>query len=459
MRRIVASLLLMVGSILATAAKELPMTFAHDGATGNLMGAGQANNAQTDHLGSYVRLYTMEGDSVLIASYDPWGNRTTTRNTLKFHRGFTGHEHLTTYGVINMNGRMYDPTVGRFLAPDNFVQMPDFSQSFNRYSYCLNNPLKYTDPSGELFGIDDAFLIFALASSTISGMAHASMQGKNIWLGGLKGFASGALSVAGTAGIGQLLGHGIGTFGNEMLRGGLHGLNGGLSSVLDGGNFFSGFTSGAMSSLAGSGMQALRFGENSVLAASTALGSLTSGILHNDWLGGAIQGFQVGMLNHNGPKLKKLGPDYYENLEYLPEVEVRGVHFNTYGEKPLKSVPVEFGILFSGKLYYNIVKGLYSMANSGVHAAYQELRRWVNNASTMSPDKLRSDLEKAGWRRASDRSEHYKRGKHIIRLDGPDKNTPYNHMHINRVDKYHAFDKDLNRVDYRSRQAHIRIKP
>lgn len=99
------------------------------------------------------------------------------------------------------------------------------------------------------------------------------------------------------------------------------------------------------------------------------------------------------------------------------------------------------------------------MANFGVHAAYQELRRWVNNASTMSPDKLRSDLEKAGWRRASDRSEHYKRGKHIIRLDGPDKNTPYNHMHINRVDKYHAFDKDLNRVDYRSRQAHIRIKP
>ena len=136
------------------------MTFAHDGATGNLMGAGQAYYALTDHLGSYTRLYTMAGDSVLIASYDPWGNRTTTKNTLKFfdersdrgryHRGFTGHEHLTTYGVINMNGRMYDPTVGRFLAPDNFVQMPDFSQSFNRYSYCLNNPLKYTDPSGEL---------------------------------------------------------------------------------------------------------------------------------------------------------------------------------------------------------------------------------------------------------------------------------------------------------------------
>ena len=271
--------------------------------------AGQAYYALTDHLGSYTRLYTMAGDSVLIASYDPWGNRTTTKNTLKFHRGFTGHEHLTTYGVINMNGRMYDPTVGRFLAPDNFVQMPDFSQSFNRYSYCLNNPLKYTDPSGELFGIDDAFLIFALASSTISGMAHASMQGKNIWLGGLKGFASGALSVAGTAGIGQLLGHGIGTFGNEMLRGGLHGLNGGLSSVLDGGNFFSGFTSGAMSSLAGSGAQALGMSSTLVRASTTVAGSVTSGLLGGGWIEGAMQGYDIGAFNH---EWKYLGNGLYE---------------------------------------------------------------------------------------------------------------------------------------------------
>jgi len=53
-----------------------------------------------------------------------------------------------------MNGRMYDPLVSRMLSPDNFIQAPDFSQSFNRYSYCLNNPLKYSDPSGEFFIID-----------------------------------------------------------------------------------------------------------------------------------------------------------------------------------------------------------------------------------------------------------------------------------------------------------------
>lgn len=73
--------------------------------------------------------------------------------------GFTGHacppklkrrwEHLLWFNLINMNGRVYDPLVGQFLNPDNHVQAPYFTQSLNRYGYCLNNPLKYTDPSGE----------------------------------------------------------------------------------------------------------------------------------------------------------------------------------------------------------------------------------------------------------------------------------------------------------------------
>jgi hypothetical protein len=50
-----------------------------------------------------------------------------------------------------MNGRLYDPVIGRFFSPDNFVQIPEFTQAFNRYSYCLNNPLKYIDPTGNKF--------------------------------------------------------------------------------------------------------------------------------------------------------------------------------------------------------------------------------------------------------------------------------------------------------------------
>jgi hypothetical protein len=50
-----------------------------------------------------------------------------------------------------MNGRIYDPTLGRFLQADPFIQAPKNSQSYNRYSYVLNNPLSYTDPSGYFF--------------------------------------------------------------------------------------------------------------------------------------------------------------------------------------------------------------------------------------------------------------------------------------------------------------------
>lgn len=67
-------------------------------------------------------------------------------------RGYTGHEHLTWFGLINMNARLYDPVLGRFLSPDPFVQMPDFTQNFNRNSYCLNNPLVYVDENGNMFG-------------------------------------------------------------------------------------------------------------------------------------------------------------------------------------------------------------------------------------------------------------------------------------------------------------------
>lgn len=63
-------------------------------------------------------------------------------------RGFTGHEHLPWFNLVNMNGRLYDPVVGRMLSADPYVQMPDNTQSFNRYAYCLNNPLVYADPTG-----------------------------------------------------------------------------------------------------------------------------------------------------------------------------------------------------------------------------------------------------------------------------------------------------------------------
>ncbi|MBP7496738.1 MAG: hypothetical protein KA792_03645 [Bacteroidales bacterium] len=123
----------------------------------NQQPAGRMFYLLKDHLGSITGLVNESGALVQEFSYDAWGRRrkpdiwtdyTVTEPTL-ISRGYTGHEHLDIFGLINMNGRLYDPLLGRMLSPDNFVQSPMFSQSYNRFAYCVNNPLKYTDPSGE----------------------------------------------------------------------------------------------------------------------------------------------------------------------------------------------------------------------------------------------------------------------------------------------------------------------
>lgn len=112
-----------------------------------------------DYLGSIVALTNSNGAIVEQMNYDPWGrfrNVSTWTNTnvvlpTILTRGYTGHEHLNQFNLINMNGRVYDPMLGLFLSPDNYIQDPDKSQNYNRYSYCLNNPLMYTDPTGEFW--------------------------------------------------------------------------------------------------------------------------------------------------------------------------------------------------------------------------------------------------------------------------------------------------------------------
>ena len=114
-----------------------------------------------DHLGSWTLVTDICANVAQDVMYDTWGTpyRFTATGTepdtaLLFDRGFTGHEHLPCFGLINMNGRMYDSFTSSFLSVDNYVQNPDYTQGFNRYAYCLNNPLKYTDPDGEFYILD-----------------------------------------------------------------------------------------------------------------------------------------------------------------------------------------------------------------------------------------------------------------------------------------------------------------
>ena len=124
-----------------------------------------------DRLGNYDVLTNDTGTVIERLSYDVWGNRVLWNDwtqrmgydsedtTHIFRRGFTQHEHLGAHGIINMNGRMFDPNTASFFSPDPYVYSPYCTQSFNRYSYCLNNPLMYTDPSGEFWQIAAALYV------------------------------------------------------------------------------------------------------------------------------------------------------------------------------------------------------------------------------------------------------------------------------------------------------------
>lgn len=207
-------------------------------------------------------------------------------------RGYTGHEMLPEFGIINMNGRLYDPLLGRFFSPDNYVQLPDFAQSYNRYSYCLNNPLKYTDPSGELFGIDDAVFAFA-AFNVASSMMQAAANGQNIWKAG----AFSLLSSAASFGIGQLFGS-VGSIGKELLRAGAHGIASGIFNVLGGGDFGNGFATGATASGLGSFAQGVKMRPGMMMLTTSVAGGVAAWATGGNFLKGALQGLTIGFFNH-----------------------------------------------------------------------------------------------------------------------------------------------------------------
>jgi RHS repeat-associated protein len=110
-----------------------------------------------DHLGSWTLVTDPDGGIEYAHRFDAWGSSPS--DDLPFDRGFTGHEHIRGTGLINMNGRLYDPTTSSMLSPDNYIQLPDFSQNLNRYAYCLNNPLSFTDPDGNTF-LENALLFY-----------------------------------------------------------------------------------------------------------------------------------------------------------------------------------------------------------------------------------------------------------------------------------------------------------
>ncbi|MCE7043819.1 FG-GAP-like repeat-containing protein [Dyadobacter sp. CY312] len=164
----------------------------------------------TDHLGSILTVTNSAGTTIEgEQSFDAWGRRrnvtswallaptASTGLPVWLYRGYTGHEHLDRFGLTNMNGRMYDPVLGRMLSPDNYVQESGMTQSFNRYTYAMNNPLVYTDPDGNFWNF-----VIGAAIGGFSGWQIGKAKGASGW--GMFGYIVGGAAIgAATAGIGE----------------------------------------------------------------------------------------------------------------------------------------------------------------------------------------------------------------------------------------------------------------
>ena len=232
-----------------------------------------------DHLGSIAAITSDSGAVLEQLSYDVWGKRrnatgwtdaTTQLTSNETHRGFTGHEMLDAVGLVHMNGRVYDPDLGRFISADPFIQFADNPQSFNRYTYVLNNPLSFTDPSGfglfsfvkKIFkSVAKAFTaVFKAVKSVVRAVASqiktiaaigATVVGAAYGCPACGGFVAGLIAGDGDirAGIiGAATAYAFGqlhfnpaNFGEKVFKVVAHGVVGGLSQELQGGRFVSGF--------------------------------------------------------------------------------------------------------------------------------------------------------------------------------------------------------------------------
>lgn len=179
-------------------------------------------------------------------------------------RGYTGHEHLDHVGLIHMNGRVYDPTLGRFISADPFVQAPENTQSLNRYSYAMNNPLSMVDPSGygwkkfwkkwwrPIVAIVVSVITYGYASGWAAGwVASAGLSGTaaTVAAGAIAGAISGAVAggiltgswngALGGAAAGAITGGIAGYFGDaySATRVIADSVGGGVSAELNGESF------------------------------------------------------------------------------------------------------------------------------------------------------------------------------------------------------------------------------
>ena len=229
----------------------------HYSSSGQLLNR-EENYLLKDHLGSIDVIMAADGIVRERLGFDAWGQRRLAATgavlgsvlpsfASRTTRGYTGHEMVDSMGIIHMNGRIYDPKLGRFLQADPILQFPGDTQSYNRYSYVLNNPLKYNDPSGHIIPvIFGAIMVAAGAQLTTAAIvvfwmtASLAVANGASWGEALKsGVIAGVSFYAfGQIGNGNFAGMEFGSLPSQALG---MGIVGGITSTLQGGKFGHGF--------------------------------------------------------------------------------------------------------------------------------------------------------------------------------------------------------------------------
>ncbi|MFN5771498.1 RHS repeat-associated core domain-containing protein, partial [Flavobacterium sp.] len=282
-----------------------------------------------DYQGTINAITNANGAIVERRLFDVWGhlkrvedgNGNTLSKLTFIERGYTGHEHLSSSELINMNARLYSPLYHRFLSPDLVIQDPFNTQNYNRYSYCVNNPTKYTDITGNVFGVDDAILI-AVAVAAVTYTLNAAMNDIPFTYQGLvTNMAISAFSAAVTFGIGEVASQ-IGNFWvRSSFQAFAHGSFRGTMTGIQGGNFWASFSAAAISSIASSawsggytfdsqgavtevfyhpGIKDI-LGLNGTFfshAFATVSGGFSSKLAKGNFWQGAVIAFSVSMFNH-----------------------------------------------------------------------------------------------------------------------------------------------------------------
>ena len=284
-----------------------------------------------DHLGSIAAITDEGGQLVERLAYDPWGKRrqvdgasdpTDSLIGWTTERGYTMHEHLDEIGVIHMNGRVYDPLIGRFMSADPFIQSPQDLQSHNRYAYVLNNPLAYTDPSGYFswrrllktvaaiavavnFGpavignFAGAGQLFTAASfggsAAAAGVANAAVAGfmsGAVSSGSVKGALHGALTGALFFGVGEFVPGAVGSM-SKVLG---HAAAGCISAAAGGGRCSDGAVAAGVAQLGGpAGGDLGDLGDMAADAVKTAVLGAMGGMLRG---GRFDEGLMTGALDY-----------------------------------------------------------------------------------------------------------------------------------------------------------------